>query len=246
MVLDKTIVFIDFETTGADTLKDRIVQYALLRLLPNGETETASGYVNPGMPIPKKATDIHGITDLMVSGSPRFSEIAGELFNLLDGCDIAGYNSDSFDIPILAEEFERCGIDFPGSDTVTIDALLLEREINSHKLGATYKRYFGENLSGHHDALTDARATLDILLRQVEDRPRITVSEIRQIYRPTPSLDYAGKVISIDGVPCWNFGQHKGEPVTSNMQYLDWVLRSEFPAPTKKILRTIKSYYEKQ
>ncbi len=243
MILEKPIVFFDLETTGVNTVKDRIVQIALLKIMPNGEQEQKKTLVNPQMDIPAEATEVHGITNEMVVGAPLFSQIAKSLAEQLHGCDIAGYNSDNFDVPLLIEEFSRAGIEYPqaGEQISFVDVLKLERKVNSHKLEETYKRYTGKELDGAHDALNDVIATAEILFAQLEKiGEQLSPAQIDELCQGDKKRhDYAGKLYEVEGVVYWSFGKHKDTPVKDEPQYADWVLRSDFPADTKNKIRKI-------
>lgn len=155
MNIERPIVFFDLETTGTDIAKDRIVQIGAIKIAPNGDKEVKNVLVNPTIPIPEGASAVHGIYDKDVQDKPLFKQIAKSMLQWLQACDLAGYNSDNFDIPLLAEEFARVGIEFPEQDCVYIDIIKIERLINSHKLGETYQRYTGKELTDAHDALAD-------------------------------------------------------------------------------------------
>lgn len=242
MIINKPIVFFDLETTGVNTSKDRIVQIALIKISPNGEQESKKTLINPGVPIPAEATAIHGITDQMVIGAPTFKQIAKSLAEQLHGCDIGGYNSNSFDFPLLMEEFYRVGVEYPapGAKIHFADAYKVEQKVNSHKLTDTYKRYTGEKLEGAHDALADVTATVKVLFAQLEKLGDKTIQEIDEFCQGDKKrFDYAGKLYEQDGGVYWSFGKHQGKLVTDEPQYADWVLRSDFPADTKNRIKQI-------
>jgi len=251
MILSKPIIFFDLETTGVNVVKDKIVQIAILKIFPDGEQEQKKTLVNPGIDIPEGATEVHGITNQMVLGSPSFKQISKSLAEQMKGCDIAGYNSDVFDVPLLIEEFNRAGIEFPdtGEDINFVDVLKIERRINSHKLTETFKRYTGEELDGAHDAMNDVIGTAKVLFAQLEkmndDDARtndFTVEELDLFCQDERKrVDYAGKLYENDGEVYWSFGKHKDCLVKDERQYADWVLRSDFPTDTKNRIRKILS-----
>lgn len=245
MQITKPIVIFDLETTGVNTVTDRIVQIAIMKINENGEQETANRLINPQMPIPKSATEIHGITDEMVKDAPAFKEIAKSLFDIFDGCDVGGYNSDNFDVPLLMEEFNRAAIQYPapGSEVVFIDVLKLERKINSHKLTDTYKRYTGKDLEGAHDAGNDVSATAEVLFLQLATfKKDMNAQEIANYCQgENPVFDYAGKMYKKDNAVYWAFGKNKDKRVRDDLQYADWVMRSDFPIDTKNKLKIIIS-----
>lgn len=243
MKLNRPIVFFDLETTGVNVTKDRIVQIAIHKIDLNGEQTSKKLLVNPGIPIPAGATEIHGITNEMVAGSPTFKQISKSLAEQLYGCDLAGFNSDVFDIPLLIEEFNRVGIEFPDPEVNIsfVDVLKIERRVNSHTLSETYKRYTGKDLDGAHDAMVDVMGTAEILMEQLEKFDKSMTAEELDVFcqGDRKRVDYAGKLYEDDGEVYWSFGKHKDCLVKNERQYADWVLRSDFPEDTKKRIRTI-------
>ncbi|MCH2023319.1 MAG: 3'-5' exonuclease [Saprospiraceae bacterium] len=242
MKLKKPIVFFDLETTGIDIVKDRIVQIGAIKIEPNGEETIKNVLINPTIPIPEGATAVHGITDDDVKDKPMFRQIAKSMLEWLEGCDLAGYNSDNFDIPLLAEEFGRLGFDYPYEDTVYIDIIRIERMINSHKLGDTYKRYTGQTLEDAHDALADVKATMAIFEKQVEENENLqtSISDIALLYtNENKRVDFARKIFENDGKYYWNFGKHRNQLISETQDYAEWVLNSDFAYDTKKHIRRI-------
>jgi DNA polymerase III, epsilon subunit and related 3''-5'' exonucleases len=252
----KPIVFFDLETTGVSVGTDRIVQIAIEKLFPDGSTESKSMLINPGMPIPKEASDIHGITDDMVKDAPTFARIAKSLKEKFDGSDIAGFNSDEFDIPLLQTEFDRCEIQFPNEGTFTVDMYTIEKFVNSHKLGETFKRYEGKELVNAHDATADVYATRVVFGHQVpklfemmkeamEDfQGEINPESISKFFKGDKKrFDFAGKMYIKDGIVYWNFSDHMDTPVMekANRGFLNWVLTKDFPPQTKKKIRELLS-----
>lgn len=245
--LKKPVVFLDFETTGTNVAEDKIVQIAMLKVHPSGEKEVKKTLVNPGKPIPPGATKVHGITDEMVENSPSFKQLSKGILAFIAGCDLAGYNSDRFDIPLLMEELDRVGVSWPepGEDLVTIDCYLFEKHLNSHTLEATYLRRTGKKLEGAHDAMSDVEGTFEVLFRQLDEVGEKSPEEIAQLYRGDDNrIDFAGKMILIEDVPCWSFGKNQGKPVLDDKQYCDWVLRADFAAETKNKLKAILNEQE--
>lgn len=239
--LKRPIIILDFETTGTSVVKDRICSIGFIKITPEGEREEKKMLINPTIPIPPEASEVHGITDEAVSDAPTFRQISKAFKESLSGCDLAGYNIDEFDLPILIEEFQRCAIIFPEHDLRTIDALKIERKVNSHKLEETFKRYLKTELEGAHDALADCLGTLDVLTMQkeVHDLPDTVEDIIEFIDSEKKRFDYAGKTYFKDGVVYWNFGQHRDKPVLDNRRYLNWVLSADFPSETKTKLRDL-------
>ena len=239
----KPIVFFDTETTGVDVVKDKIVQLAVIKIYPDGTEEEKTVLFNPEIPIPEEATKVHRITDDDIANEPIFSKKAKGIAQFFSGCDIAGYNSDKFDIPILSEEMNRCGIQFPEEGTLTLDCYSIEKVINSHKLSETYKRYIGKDLEGAHDASADTRATVDVFMAQVEKIKEINKSdeldlqEIKELYQGDKILaDFAGKFYFKDGELYFNFGKHQDKMVVEERGYVNWMLNNDFPTQTKLIL----------
>lgn len=241
MKLTKPIVFFDLETTGLDILTSRIVQIACIKINLDGTTEEKKMLINPSILIPKEATDVHGISDEMVKDAPYFSQIAKSLYSFFRGCDIGGYNSDIYDLPLLCEEFYRFSILFLDWEYNLIDVLKFERALKPNKLSDVYKRYTGKDLEGSHDAMNDTRATIEILFNQIDNKKEITPEEIDNFCQGDKKrFDIAGKTyINKQGVVCWSFGKNIFKPVLENKTYLEWVLKNEFPSETKYKLRQL-------
>jgi DNA polymerase-3 subunit epsilon len=238
----KPTIFFDLETTGVSTTNDRILQIGAIKLHPDGTEETRNVLLNPTIPIPAGASAVHGVYDDDVKDKPTFRQIAKSLAAWLSGCDLAGYNSDNFDVPMLIEEFQRCGIDFPEADTKFLDVLKIERMVNSHTLGNTYKRYMGEELDGAHDAMIDIYATMKIFQKQLENNPDLPAdtAELDKLCQGEfQRVDYAGKLYESEGQVYWKFGKHKGQLLTETVSYCNWVLGADFPSETKKQIRKV-------
>lgn len=248
MELERAIVFFDLETTGVDVVNDRIVQIGAIKIMPDGEKIIKNVLVNPGIPIPAGASAVHGIYDKDVQDKPYFKQIAKSMFQWLQGCDLAGYNSDNFDIPLLAEEFARVGIEYPGDDTVYIDIIKIERLVNSHKLGDTYQRYTGEELVDAHDALADIEATLSIFEHQLEQHQSLNVplAKLTELYNNTDvqMVDFGRKIYKKEGAYYWNFGKHRHQLISETQDYARWVLDKDFAMNTKMHLRKILATFE--
>lgn len=247
MQLSKSIVFFDLETTGVNTVEDRIVQIGAIKIRPDGGREEKNVLINPGISIPSAASEVHGIFDEDVKDAPFFRQISKSLFQWLSGCDMAGYNSDNFDVPILIEEFARAGIDFPEEDARFIDVLKIERNVNSHRLGETYKRYTGLILDDAHHALADVRATVAIFEKQLErnhDLPD-SIPDLEELCQgQNGRVDFSGKLYERDGQVYWSFGKHKNQPLSDTLDYAEWVLTQDFPADTKRHIRRILGLQE--
>lgn len=240
----KPIVFFDLETTGTSVQHDRIVQIAVVKMFPdeNKKDERKVHLIDPSIPIPKEASDVHGITDEMVQGKPKFAQLAKAIFDFTFGCDLGGYNSDNFDIPLLIQEFHRCQIEFPTWNPNVIDVIKIERILNSHKLSETFKRYFGKELNDAHDAMIDTDATVDIFHEQIlklksnEDFENSIEWIDKFCQGENERFDLAGKCYIKDGVVHWAFGKNMNKPVMDDRPYLNWVLNSDFPIQTKTLL----------
>ncbi|HOZ84577.1 MAG TPA: 3'-5' exonuclease [Niabella sp.] len=243
--ITKPIAFIDLETTGINLGTDRIVEVAIVKLLPDGSKTVKRKLINPEMPIPKASSDIHGITDDMVKDAPSFKQAAQELKQVLDDCDLAGYNSNRFDIPLLIEEFLRADVDFDMKGRRMVDVQNIFHKMEQRTLSAAYKFYCGKTLDGAHSAEVDATATYEVLMAQIEKYPEIgkTVDSINKFLGDDLIVDFARRFIMADGVEVFNFGKYKGQSVatvlTREPQYYDWMMRGDFPQQTKQKLTEI-------
>ncbi len=243
--LTKPLAFIDLETTGINLGTDRIVEIAIIKILPDGNKSIKRKLVNPETPIPKAASDIHGITDEMVKDAPTFRQIAQELKQILDGCDFGGYNSNRFDIPLLVEEFLRAEVDFDMKGRRMLDVQNIFFKMEQRTLGAAYKFYCSKVLEGAHSAEIDATATAEILDAQLQRYPELgnSVDSILKFLGEEVVVDFARRFVMENGVEVFNFGKFKGRPVAevlnSEPQYYDWMMRGDFPLHTKNKLREI-------
>lgn len=225
LIATRPICFFDTETTGTNTEIDRIVELAVVKLFPDGTIKEARTLINPQMPIPLEASEVHGITDEMVKDAKPFSEVAVKLSAFMSDCDLAGHNISSFDIPLLSNEFNRCGIIFPSPDQKFLDTYKNECRINERTLSACYKRYTGKDLEGAHGALADTHACLDVLISQCEGED-ITVDELAEAIAGS-NVDWAGKMKYNDaGFPCWAFGKNFGKIIFDDADYLKWFINS--------------------
>ncbi len=241
--LNKPLIFLDLETTGTDILKDRVVQIAVLKRSPDGTEESRTRLINPTIPIPKAATAIHGISDDDVAGQPRFSEIARSFYDFLAGSDIAGYNSNNFDVPFLVEEFARAGIEWPQPDTRLIDVCTIFKRKEERTLSAAYLFYCSKDLEDAHNAEADVKATREVFenqLERYEDIGSLSIESLHEYCNRDGIVDFARKLKKTpDGTIVFNFGQHKGKPVADHADYVSWMLESDFPQNTKAILRKL-------
>ena len=245
--LANPLVFLDLETTGINISKDRIVEIAILKILPNGKEESRTRRINPEIPIPPEATAIHGITDDDVKDCPTFKTIARSLAALIEGCDLAGFNSNRFDIPLLVEEFLRAGVDIDLNKRKFVDVQTIFHKMEQRTLAAAYKFYCNEGLDNAHSAETDTRATYEVLKAQL-DRYSELQNDIKFLSGFSTfnnNVDFAGRMIYNEKrEEIFNFGKYKGRLVTDvlNMDpsYYTWVMNGDFPLNTKKMLTEIR------
>jgi DNA polymerase III subunit epsilon len=245
--LEKPIVFFDLETTGVNIATDRIVEISILKVFPNGNKESKTWLVNPEVEIPKEAAEIHGITNEKVVTEPTFKELAPEVSKMIEGCDLAGFNSNRFDIPLLAEELMRAGIDFDMNDRKAVDVQTIFHKKEQRTLSAGYQFYCGKELEGAHGAEADTNATYEILLAQIEkyDDLENDVKSLSEFSTHGKRGDFAGFIlINDDGQEIFSFGKYKGrtveEVLKENPGYNNWIQNADFPLYTKKVLREIK------
>lgn len=241
--LNRPIAFIDLETTGVNLSTDRIVEIAIIKVLSDGSRQVKRKLINPQMPIPKGSTDIHGITDEMVKDAPTFKQAGNEIKQYLENCDLGGYNSNRFDIPMLMEEFLRAGMDVDLSNRRMIDVQHIFYTMEPRTLSAAYKFYCQKELVNAHSAEADVNATIDVLLSQIEryDKLGNSVDSILGAIGEEKVVDYARRFCFDDkGVEIFNFGKFKGRAVTdilkSEPQYYDWMMKGDFPLHTKQKL----------
>ncbi|MGB2502078.1 MAG: exonuclease domain-containing protein [Flavobacteriaceae bacterium] len=245
--LKRPLCFFDLETTGVNVVKDRIVEIAVLKLLPNGNKEGKTWLVNPEMPIPKGASDVHGITDEKVADAPNFKTLAGEIYAFMKGCDWAGFNSDRFDIPMIAEEFMRAELDFDLKNHKTIDVQTIFHKMEQRTLSAALKFYCDKDLTNAHSAMADTEATYQVLLAQVERYEELenNLDFLSQFSTRKRSLDVAGFIVlNKENQPCFSFGKHKGKTIDEVLEkepgYFGWLLDADFPLYTKKVLTALR------
>jgi DNA polymerase-3 subunit epsilon len=258
--LNRPLVFMDLETTGIRVATDRIVEICLLRVNPDGSTKIKTLRINPGIPIPAEATEIHHITDDDVKDCPTFARAAHELAEFMENCDIAGYNSNHFDIPLIMEEFLRAGIDFELKGRRFVDIQNIFHKMEPRNLTAAYKFYCNSELAKAHSAEADTIATYEILKAQLDryldaemkDRKgnltKPVVNDIKALSDfsfNSRNADLIGHIVYNEkDVEVFNFGKHKGKAVTdvfrTEPSYYDWIMKSEFPLSTKKVITEIK------
>lgn len=246
--LTRPIVFFDIEATGLNTAHDRIVELCFLKVYPNGNEESQTLRFNPGIPISPEATAVNGIKDEDVADCPTFKEKAGELAAVFRGCDIAGFNSNYFDIPLLVEEFIRAGVDFDVSKCRFVDVQNIYHKMEKRTLSAAYQFYCGKNLENAHTAMADTRATYEILQSQLdkyEGTLKNDVQYLADFSRRNNNVDLAGRIVyDGKGVETINFGKYKGKAVVDVLRrdpgYLGWIMQGDFPQNTKQAFMAIR------
>ncbi|MCK4662113.1 MAG: 3'-5' exonuclease [Bacteroidales bacterium] len=258
--LQKPLAFIDLETTGLNVAKDRIVEISILKVHPDGKEDIKTLRVNPTISIPKEASDIHGITDEDIKNEPTFNSIAKSIVKFLEGCDIAGFNSNKFDIPLLVEEFLRVDVDFDTKKRKFIDVQTIFHKMEKRTLVAAYKYYCNKELKDAHSAEADTYATYEVLKSQIERYNGVeytdikgnsskpitnNISDLSEFSSHTKNVDFIGRIVyNEDGEEIFNFGKHKGKTVEEVLEkepgYFSWILNGEFPLYTKKVLTAIK------
>lgn len=245
--LKNPIVFFDLETTGTNINSDRIVEICYLKVHPNGNEETKTLRINPEMPIPAESSAIHGIYDEDIVDCPTFKEVAKTIARDIEGCDLAGFNSNRFDIPVLAEEFLRAGVDIDMSKRKFVDVQVIFHKMEQRTLSAAYKFYCGKNLDDAHSAEADTRATYEVLMGQLDRYPELEndIAFLAEFSSFNKNVDFAGRMIyDENGVEIFNFGKYKGESVSEilkkDLGYFSWMLNSDFTLNTKAELTRIK------
>jgi len=258
--LNRPIAFFDLETTGIKVATDRIVEISIVKLHPDGKREIKTRRVNPEMPIPPETSEIHGIYDEDVKDEPTFKKLAKSLDQFLVNCDLAGYNSNRFDIPLLAEEFLRAGIDFEVENRNLVDVQNIFHKMEQRTLVAGYKFYCGKDLTNAHSAEADTLATLDIMEAMLDkyegaeftdkkgNKSQPVVNDVKalaEFSQVNKNVDLIGHIVYNDeGKELINFGKHKGKVVEEIFKkepsYYDWMMRGDFPQYTKKVITKIK------
>jgi DNA polymerase-3 subunit epsilon len=245
--LNRPICFFDLETTGVDVAKDRIVEISIFKVYPNGNKESKTWLVNPEMKIPFLSTQVHGITDEKVANEPPFKELSSQIYNMIKDSDLAGFNSDRFDIPLLAEELLRAGVDFDMKNRVSVDVQTIFHKMEERTLSAAFKFYCGQSLENAHSAEADTMATYEILKAQLERYPELEndMKSLSEFTTRKKSVDFAGFIALNDkGEEIFSFGKHKGVLVEKVLEeepgYFGWIQNADFPLYTKKVLTAIK------
>lgn len=246
--LKNPIIFLDLETTGVDPAKDRIVEISMVKVSPSGEREIKTRRLNPEMPIPAGATAVHHITDEDVKDCPTFKAVAKSMAAYMEGCDLAGYNSNKFDIPVLAEEFLRAGVDIDLKKRKFVDVQNIFHQMEQRTLVAAYKFYCDKELDGAHSAEADTLATLEVLEAQLDrygEQLRNDIDFLSEFSSRSRFADYAGRIVYDDNdVEVFGFGKHKGRPVAQVFReepsYYAWMMNGDFPQYTKKVITEIR------
>ena len=246
--LRNPLIFFDLETTGVNAAKDKIVEISYIKVYPNGKEESNTIRINPGRHIPEEATAVHHITDDDVKNCPSFKDVAKELSRVFEGCDIAGFNSNRFDLPLLVEEFLAAGVNIDMTKRKFIDVQTIFHKMEQRTLVAAYKFYCGKNLEDAHSADADTRATSEVLKAQLDRYPSLQndVDFLSEFSTQNKNVDFAGRIIYNDkNVEVFNFGKHKGCPVeevfrTIDRGYYDWMMQGDFPQNTKNVITNIK------
>ncbi|MCX4276398.1 MULTISPECIES: 3'-5' exonuclease [Muribaculum] len=247
LALKNPIIFFDLETTGTNILRDRIVEISYIKVMPSGNETERTLRINPGMPIPAEATAIHHITDDDVKNAPPFKQVAQELANVFLGCDIAGFNSNRFDVPMLMEEFLRAGVNIDLSRRKFVDVQTIFHKMEQRTLIAAYKFYCGKDLTEAHSANADTRATYEVLKAQLDHYPSLKndIAFLSDFSSQNKNVDLMGRIIYNEaGKEVFNFGKYKGQLVEDvfrrDIGYYSWMMQGEFPANTKQVITNIK------
>jgi DNA polymerase-3 subunit epsilon len=247
LILKRPICFFDLEATGTSVTQDRIVEISILKVFPNGNRESKTWLVNPGMTMSAEVIAIHGISDEKVANEPSFKDLAHRVLDMIKDSDLAGYNSNRYDIPLLAEEFLRAGIDFEMGKRVAIDVQNIFHKKEQRTLSAAYKFFCDQELINAHSAEADTMATYEILKSQLDryddlENDMNSLSEFSNRFR---AADFAGFIIfNDDDIECFSFGKYKNQSVEEVLQkdpgYYGWIQKADFPLYTKKVLTAIK------
>ncbi|MCL6217580.1 3'-5' exonuclease [Zunongwangia pacifica] len=245
--LTKPICFFDLETTGTNLAKDRIVEIAILKVYPNGNKESRTWLINPEMEIPKEVIAIHGISNEKVANEPTFKELSKQIYDMIKGCDLGGYNSNRFDIPLLAEELLRADIDFDMKNMMAVDVQTIFHKKEQRTLGAAFKFYCGKELIDAHSAAADTEATYEVLKSQLDkyDDLENDIKWLSQYSARKNFADFAGFIsFNKKGEEIFSFGKYKGKLVEEVLEkepgYFGWLQNADFPLYTKKVLTAIK------
>lgn len=245
--LTKPIVFFDLETTGTNITSDRIVEISYIKVFPDGREESKTMRINPERHIPEEATRVHHISDADVADQPTFKAVSHQLAQVFTGSDIAGYNSNRFDVPLLVEEFLRVGINIDLSKCRFVDVQTIFHKMEQRTLSAAYQFYCGKDLDGAHSADADTRATYEVLKAQLDRYSNLKneIAALAEFSSQNRNVDFAGRIVLNDkDVPVFNFGKYKGQPVEEvfrrDIGYYGWMMQGDFPLNTKNVISAIK------
>ncbi len=244
MKLNRDLVWFDAESTGIDTETARIIELACIKIKTDGTVEQKEIRINPEIPIPLESTEVHGITDEMVKDCPKFKQVASSMRSWFDGCDLAGFNSNNYDVPLLSAEFVRAGLKPIDWEPNLLDVLQLYRHLYPNTLSDVYKRLTGKELEGAHEALSDVVATKDICDILLKEMVVETVEGVDKLLQADKiRVDLAGKMYrDSEGVAKWNFGKNKNMPITKNDSFNSWFMKQNFPQNSKdKLTEVINS-----
>lgn len=247
LTLQRPIVFFDIETTGLNIMKDRIIELSYIKVFPDGQEQKECLRINPGMPIPPESTAVHHITDDDVRQCPSFEQLAHRLAEVFTGCDVAGFNSNHFDVPVLDEEFTRAGIQFNWNDCKFIDIQTIFHKKEKRDLAAAYLFYCGAEMQNHHSSMADVETTYDVFKAQLERYDDIgsTVPKLSEYSSFSANADLAGRIIyNAQGQEVINFGKHKGKLLEDVLRvepsYASWMLSGDFASSTKRIVSMVQ------
>lgn len=245
--LKNPLIIFDLEATGLNIITDRIIEINYLKIYPDGREESKTLRFNPEMPIDPKAVAVHGITNEDLKNCPTFKEYAKNIANIFEGCDFAGYNSNKFDLPMLAEEFLRADVDFDLKKRKFIDVQVIFHKMEQRTLSAAYKFYCDKDLENAHSAEADTRATYEVLQSQLDKYSNLEndIDKLSEFSSHNRCVDFVGRVVYNDkDVEVFNFGKYKGVPVEEVFEkdpaYYSWMINNDFPMYTKKVLTAIK------
>ena len=247
LTLNKPLAFIDLETTGVTVGSDRIVEISILKLMPNGDKPVFTKRINPEIPIPLFASQVHGIYDKDIANEPTFGQLALEIANFIGNADLAGYNSNKFDVPLLVDEFLRVDFTFDMKGRRMVDVQNIFHKMEQRTLSAAYKFYCNKEIINAHSAEADILATYEVFIAQLERYPELPkdVEGLQQFTAMNQNVDLAGRVVFNDKKQeVFNFGKHKGKTVddvfSKEPSYYDWMMKGDFSAETKQVLTALR------
>lgn len=245
--LERPIVFFDLETTGTNIIDDRIVELSYIKVYPDGKEESRTLRINPGRHIPAEATAVHHITDADVENAPTFEQVAKDIAQVFTNVDIAGFNSNRFDVPLLVEELLRAGVNIDLAKSRFVDVQTIFHKMEQRTLSAAYQFYCGKELDGAHSANADTRATYEVLKAQLDRYEGLqnNIDFLSKFSTQNRNVDFAGRIIYNDkDVEIFNFGKYKGMPVAEVMVrdsgYYSWIMQGDFPLNTKNVITRLR------